>query len=191
MSDTIAQVKLTADASGVQPGVQAAINELNRLPPAAKAISEAMNGAQSSFKATGSAFEQVASSAAKSASSLHGSAGTIRESMVLVREAANGNWTRFAGSLSLLAQYTGALSALMNPLALGLLAVGGAITGAALAANQGAEIQVRLQNALAATQNWSRLTEGQLHALATALGNDTKEGASKARDALSDLVKRG
>ena len=188
---TEAYVKLSADASGVASGVDAAVRELNRLPPSAKAISDAMSNTQSAFKATGSTFQEVAATAAKSASSMHGSAGAIRESMVLVREAANQNWTRFAGSLSLLAQYTGALSLLMNPLAIGLIAVGTAIGGVAFAANQGAENQIKLQNALTATNQWAGLTEGQLHALAGTLGTETKEGAGKARDALSELVRQG
>lgn len=191
MSDNEAQVKITADASGVQPGVQAAINQMNRLPASAQAVSSAMSGAANSFRATGSAFEEVAGAAAKSASSVHGSAGTIRESMVLLREAANGNWTRFAGSLGLLAQYTGALPALLNPVVIGLVAVAAALGGVAFAANQGTENQVKLQNALSATNNWSGLTESQLHDLAATLGTETKEGASKARDALMDLVQQG
>jgi hypothetical protein len=38
-----------------------------------------------------------------------GSSGIIRELFVLMREASRGNWTRMAGSLTLLAQYTGTL----------------------------------------------------------------------------------
>lgn len=58
-----------------------------------------------------------------------GTASITREFLVLGREAANGNWTRMAGSLTLMAQYTGVLQALMNPLALGLIAVGAATVG--------------------------------------------------------------
>lgn len=43
-----------------------------------------------------------------------GFAGVIRESLVILREASRGNWTRMAGSVTLLAQYTGLLGTVIK-----------------------------------------------------------------------------
>ena len=50
-----------------------------------------------------------------------GFSGIIRESLVLIREFGRGNWTRMAGSFTLLAQYTGTLNKLFRSTASGAL----------------------------------------------------------------------
>lgn len=63
------------------------------------------------------------------AASHHVNSLAIRESLVLMREAAAGNWSRMAGSATLLAQSLGGVSLLMNPIVLGVAGVAAAVAG--------------------------------------------------------------
>jgi lambda family phage tail tape measure protein len=103
--------------------------------------------------------------------------------MVLGREAANGNYTRLAGSFTRFLSLAGALDLLLNPISLTVAAIGGAML---YAANQ----NEKLNEALALTGNYAGVTTDQLRNMATAA---TAGGAtfSTAVTAVTELAATG
>ncbi|MFP3681626.1 hypothetical protein SB725_31575, partial [Pseudomonas sp. SIMBA_041] len=54
----------------------------------------------------------------------HGAAGARKEVLVLAHEAATGAWSNFGGSLLVLGERIDAMKYLLNPVALGIAAIG-------------------------------------------------------------------
>lgn len=203
------EVTFGADASGVEAGaasasaavkgyasaVNAAKTPTSQLTASLQALNDTLSEQMASANGAAGALSKTKSGmneAAQAAERLHfGSSGAIREMLVLAREAGNGNFTRMAGSLALLAQRTGALTMILSPLGLALTATAVAAGGVAWALHQGAQDQVNFANALAATHNWAGITEPELDKLASTLGQQTHVGATQARAALLELVRDG
>ena len=95
-----------------------------------KTLSEAAGGAVVSGMAGGT----------KAADGLNlATAGVTREFIVLGHEAMVGNFSRIPGSLLVLTERMGGLSALLNPITLGIVAIGGAVIGFAVAVIKGGQ----------------------------------------------------
>lgn len=202
MSETKISVEISADSSKLVSGLQLSSAELDKLKAhldgIAKSYQTVTQSAQQSAvsmttmgSAATSGGERAANALRKAGDSAHVSSGQIRETLVVMRELARGDFTRLAGSLTLLAQYSGALPALLNPVSLAVAALTAAIGGMAYAMHVAADDQVHFQNALKGTNNWAGLTESQIHNLAETLGRETHEGAGKARDELLLLARDG
>ena len=89
-----------------------------------------MRAAQLGIADSVSAYVQQIDEAAKHTHEFSlNSSGARRELLVLAHEASQGNWTRFAGSMGVLAERTDALTLLLSPLGLGLGAAAAAAAG--------------------------------------------------------------
>ena len=199
---TEAYVKLSADASGVAAGVAQANAELQKLPPVAEilrrkfdTVTEGVNltrlqvlELQREFKTFGA---DGAAASDKVAGAAHGSAGALRETLVLIREASNQNWTRFAGSASLLAQYSGALSLVMTPLGAAIAAAGLAVAGFGVAAATGAGEVKKFNDALTLTNGAAGLTASRFQTAAVQIASSTRTGVGPAKAALTELAATG
>lgn len=113
------------------------------------------------------------------------------ELFVLGREAANGNWTRFAGSLTRFAQLSGLTTVALT--GMGLAFIGGAVaTGVfLLAAERGQAELTKLNGILLSTGNYVGMTDGQFLNLEHTLADATNGGISKSRSALETLASSG
>ncbi|WP_295991557.1 DUF4214 domain-containing protein [Rugamonas sp.] len=128
----------------------------NSVSPAAI---KAFQGLEDEISKTGKLMETAGvdgfEKSGKSASGFSlASAGATRELIVLGREALSGNFSRMPGSFLLLAQRANALELLLNPITLGVVAIGAA--AATLSAGQ--QDFANLNNAMLATNNYSGQT---------------------------------
>lgn len=114
-----------------------------------------------------------------------GTAGVTAELMVLGREAASGNFSRFGTSLSILAQQMGLLRLAFTPVGAAVLTVGAAV-GVAAAAFVDYEGKVSAANtAIVASGNYAGVTAGSLLRMADRIGAST----SRTSDAATILTK--
>ena len=140
--------------------------------------------------ATAEAEPYIAAIAA--ASHAHGAmSGTVREGIVVAREAINGNYTRMAGSLSILAQRSGLLAAIMSPLGLAITGVAVAAGGFAFAMMQGEKEMEKFADTMKVTDNYAGISTDAFIRLGKSIGQDTGVGAGKAKDALMQLAGTG
>jgi hypothetical protein len=123
------------------------IGTANRLRDSG-AISDAEHAA--AIAGATAQYEKMVGAAEKAAEATGhvrtGTAGVVSEILVLGREFVRGNFSRAAGSLSILGDRLGILPALLNPVALGFIAVGTAIAGATATGVLYEEQQRRIQN---------------------------------------------
>lgn len=92
-----------------------------------------------------------------------------RELLVLAHEASQGNWTRFTGSLGVLAERTDALGAIMSSTGLGIGLFAAAAAAAAVDTYKVATAIAALNQASVATNGYIGLTNDQLSAMAESL----------------------
>jgi phage-related minor tail protein len=119
------------------------------------------------------------------------SAGATRELLVLGNEMANGRWTRFGGSMNVLAQQTGAVSLLMTPLGAAAIAAAASIGVLAVAVIKGADESKRLNAILVETGGYAELNADRFNALSASISTAANVGIGKGRDALLDLARTG
>lgn len=107
-------------------------------------------------------------------------AGVTAELVTMGREVSNGNYTKLAGSFTRFLSLAGALQLLMNPLTLGVIAVGAAMFEVA---NQ----NEKMNEALVMTGDYAGITSDQLRAMADAAtaGGATFNTAAEAVTALA------
>lgn len=92
-----------------------------------------------------------------------------RELLVLAHEASQGNWTKFGGSLGVLAERTDALSAILSAAGLGVGLFAGAVTFAGVEIYKTVTAINALQKASYGTNGYLGLTNDELTAMATRL----------------------
>jgi phage-related minor tail protein len=175
--------------------IDAAISKLKTLSQQYAATGTATNGATGAAKVQTSALNSVAGAANKAASA---HAGVSREVVVLAHELSQGNFSRFGGSMLVLAEQTNALGTAMKALSgLGLaggVALGGfalVAGGLAIAAHQASAEQKALAAALALTNDYAGLTMVSFHGLAEVLAGQTNTSLGKANDVLMAIAKTG
>jgi phage-related minor tail protein len=131
----------------------------------------------------------VVEGAAKNAA--HGMAGMTRETLILVHELSQGRYSRFGGSLLVMAQYSEtakeALSSLIGPLGLVIAAIG----AVGFAAYEGAKREEEFQNSLILTGNAAGLTSGRLMALSAAVSESSHQTIGSSRDIVTALASSG
>lgn len=120
------------------------------------------------------------------------SGGVFRELLVLIHESViMGNWSRFGGSMMVLAERTGMSAAIFTTLGvavLGSVAALGAYTAAAI---EGEIESSKLARALSLTGGMAGITEGQFNTMAESIGQQIPGGVLTARNALLALVSTG
>lgn len=137
---------------------------------------------------------QIAKLKELEAAAAHGASGVsgiTRELLVLGREGVNGNFTRMAGSLTILAQRTGLLELALSPAGLAISALAVAVGVFGVAAVEGALEAQKFNDAITLTGGYAGVTRGQLNEMADTLGKSVPGMAGKARDALSEMTETG
>lgn len=121
---------------------------------------------------------------AAAAKGAHGATSAVTsEIMVMGREAANGNFTRLAGSFTRFLSLAGAMNLLLNPVSIALAAVGGSMLYVA-------EQNAKMNEALVLTGGYAGVTADQFRNMASAA---TADGAtfSKAAESVTELAAKG
>jgi hypothetical protein len=120
-----------------------------------------------------------------------GQAIKVREAFVLIREFIRGDFSRMAGSVSILAGAFGALAPAVLPFTLALLGVG-VVVAAVIAAMVKMENESdRLRNALLVTNDAVGLTSANIMAMAKTLSGDANISMSAAVSTLTKLAATG
>ncbi len=117
------------------------------------------------------------------------SSSAIREMLVLVREAGRGDFTRMAGSASLLAQQLGAVEAIGAPLlaTIGALAIAVGVLGVAMF--EGSKEARLFENSLALTGNRAGLTADSYEEMAHRIAAATSTSVSSNKALIEGLAK--
>lgn len=190
------EARVVADTSGLQAGmVQAAVvteAQMKRIAQYVKAANDqTANLGRTSQKAandTSAAYTTIASGA-KKVESAH--AGVNRELLVLTHELSQGNYSRFGGSLLVLAERTNFLSFAMTGAGLATSVLGGALLGAVALMAMGAIEADKLAKALQLTGNYAAVTEDSIKLLAEAQAKQTGQTVGGARGSVEAVAGTG
>lgn len=118
------------------------------------------------------------------------SAQAKREIVVLAHELSQGNFSRFGGSIMVLANSTGFAAKLFSPLSLGIIATVGALALVAEKAYEQHEAWVALGNAIKSTGGYIGKTQEDLDAMSKRLVS-AGAGLKDAQDIVAGLVASG
>lgn len=118
------------------------------------------------------------------------SSAARRELLVLAHEASQGNWTRFAGSMGVLAERTDALTLLLSPLGLGLGAAAAAAAAFAVQIAKGYEQVEAFNRAINSTNGYLGLSSAQMAEMANGLVSSSAH-LSQVRDAMAEVAATG
>lgn len=196
MSQGDVEARFVADTSGFQASVVQAANltdaQMKRIAQYINAANDATarleKGARQMGLAAGSGYE-AAANAAKRLEGAH--AGVNRELLVLAHELSQGNFSRFGGSMLVLAERTNALSFAMTGAGAATLGIAGVIVGAAALMAEGAIQADKFAKSLQLTGNYAAVGEGQLKALAEAQAMVTGQTKGSARSSLEAAAGSG
>jgi phage-related minor tail protein len=180
--DTVAAAKATSSAT---QGVGTAATEA-----AARVVGQASASSAATVAQTKHAAAVREGSTALHHFSLNNSQAT-REMIVLAHELSQGNFSRFGGSMMVMARATGAASLIFSGLGLAIGLAAGAIALFSYAAFKGAQESEHLNNAIIATGGYAGQTAGQIDAMSRRIGVSTGEGIGSAREAMQSLVASG
>ena len=161
--------------------------ELLKLKAAQLGVSDAAAASIAKIEAAAAASSQ-ASEAAHSFSLNSGAAR--RELAVLAHEASQGNYQRLGGSLLVLAERTDALSLVMSPLGIGLIATAGAAALFFKTVYDGSQQYAAFQKAVVSTGGALGETASDLIDLSSTMA-DTHTSLSAARDILAAVADTG
>jgi phage-related minor tail protein len=199
MADDQVKVSIIADAEGVAPGVNAAKENLGGLGDSAKAATaqmrESFDGVSNSARAMGSAVREATSNVVQlrpaMAGAHSGMSGVTRELIVMGRELGRGNFSRLAGSATILAQrlYFMAPALVMTTGLVALLA--SPIIAVAAAFVQGSNEAAKFQNSMEATNGYAGVTISQLQNMSRALATTSNVSIGTATGAMMKLAASG
>jgi len=188
MADDIKLIIDTSDAD-------TALNKLSKVSAAYAALGNAAGGSTNGLKSQTNALNGATAAANKTASA---HAGVSRELVVLAHELSQGNFSRFGGSMLVLAEQTNALGVAMKALsglgiaggvALASLAAAGGLV--AIAMHQAATEHKALVAAIALTNNYTGLSNNTFQALSQTLSGEANISLGKANDILLAIAKTG
>ena len=120
-----------------------------------------------------------------------GTAGMTREIIILGHEAMNGNFSRIPGSIMVLMERMKATSLLLNPVTLGIGAIGAAAIVMGEAFSKGAEEEKKMDDALLMTGNYAGMTRGQMRGMAEDISSTGQITVGAAKDLVTTLVSSG
>ena len=118
------------------------------------------------------------------------SSGARRELLVLAHEASQGNWTRFAGSIGVLAERTDALSIALSPVGLGFGAAAAAAAFFITQMAKGYEEVEAFKHAIASTNGYIGLSAAQMAEMSNGLQSSTAR-LSEVREAMAQVAGTG
>lgn len=122
------------------------------------------------------------------------STGTARfktELLVLAHELSQGRYTRFGGSLMVLAEYGNVAGRIFSVFGLTMIAVAAAIAVVIQAAERGSSEFARINNILNVTNGYAGITTGEFKKLAATLAGETHSRLSEAESILEKLALTG
>ena len=196
MSQGDVEARVVADTSGLQAGmVQAAVvteAQMKRIAQYVKAANDTTANlgktAASAAVSTSSAYKQIADGAEKVRA---GHAGVNRELLVLTHELSQGNFSRFGGSMLVLAERTNALEFAMTGAGAATLGIGAALVGTLALMAKGAIDADKFAKSLQLTGNYAAVTTDQLKLMAGAQALQTGQTAGGARGSLEAVAGSG
>ncbi len=195
LSDSTQRAKTTAEALGISEAELAArLQKSADITAAYKQkileSADAQKQAAEQIYVVNDAYLKNADAAAKGAEGVKANSTVVRESLTLMREASVGNFTRMAGSASIMANAMGLMPVILSPVGLAIAAVAGATLGMVVAFEKGILEQEAMDNALIMTGNYAGATSGSLDVLAHAA---TASGGSlgEAKKAVEELAGSG
>jgi len=118
-------------------------------------------------------------------------AGVNRELLVLAHELSQGNYSKFGGSMLVLAERTNALEFAMTGAGAATLALGAAVVGGLALIAKGAIDQDKFNKSLIETNNYAGMTADSLAAMAKEVATATGGTLGNARGALETLTASG
>ena len=120
-----------------------------------------------------------------------GTAGVTRELITMAREAGRGNFSRMAGSATILAQRLGLLTPEVAIGVAAIAALAAPLVAVAAAMEQGSEQVAKFKNAMEATNGYAGVTISQLQEMARATAAFANVGVGKASEELMKLSASG
>lgn len=194
MTDKVA-IELTADARGVEAGMQQAATAVEKSARQQRQYLEfarlAAKEYEKSIKSAATASGEMENAATSATRTSHATAGITRELIVLGHEASQGSWKRLGGSLMVLAEYSGNAQAAIRGLAGPLGLAVGALAALGTAIVAGAKESIELNRALQLSGNYAGITAGHFTEMARSIAESTRTGVNSARTALEELTKSG
>lgn len=189
-------VKVGADTTGLQAGmVQAATVTEAQMKKIAQMVKAANDATANLGRTTQKAASDVASahaSIAEGAKKVEGAhAGVNRELLVLAHEMSQGNYSRFGGSLLVLAERTNFLSFALSGTGILVSALGAAVLGTGALMAMGAIEADKLAKALQLTGNYAAVSEESIRSLADAQAKQTGQTAGAARGSIEAVAGSG
>jgi lambda family phage tail tape measure protein len=186
MSQGDVEARVVADTSGLQAGMtQAAVVTEAQMKRIAQYVKAANDQTANLGRTTQKAANDVAaahSSIAAGAKKVEGAhAGVNRELLVLAHEMSQGNYSKFGGSLLVLAERTNFLSFALSGTGALISGVGAAVLGTAALMAMGAIEADKFAKALQLTGNFAAVTEESIKGLAEAQAKQTGQTAGGAR----------
>lgn len=184
--------KLTADTSGFTAafGNAATVSEreMKRIQGASKLLSDYLKQQQSAMKATGDEARKAADGMEHFGFQ---SAGAKRELIVLAHELSQGNYTKFGGSMMVIAERTNAMELAFSSAGLAALGVAAGVGIFAAAIIHGAAETEKFNNSLIATGNYAGMTAGKFTTAAQELAKFSGGTIGSSKDVIQQLMSTG
>lgn len=143
------------------------------------------------MKAAEASVKRIEEGVVKVGGATKGTAGIVREFAVILREAGRGDFSRLAGSATILGDRLGVLEFLLTPVGVGIAAVTAALLAAAAAALAWANSEEHLTNVLAGVGRQSGLTRDQVVAATKAAADASGQSEYATRAAAEAFAAAG
>jgi phage-related minor tail protein len=146
---------------------------------------EALRGSQAAFD------ESIKGASGHTEQFRLGTAGANRELIVLAHEMSQGNYSRFGGSMMVLAERTNAMSLIFSATGATVIGLGVAAVAVGyhlMTMSSGID---SLNNALILTNNYAGQTRDSINAMSASIQSSATGGIGKARDMLDGLASTG
>lgn len=148
----------TISAKALSDALAKTNGDLQKATAMCLADADAQNTLANATKATTAATVDGAAKTVAAHAAVAGSSVKVRESLVLLREASRGNFTRLAGSASILANAFGLLTPEILAGAAAVALIVAPLAALAIAMERGSEEAAKLNNAIAITNNYAGVT---------------------------------
>jgi phage-related minor tail protein len=190
------QVQLTADTAQYQAGITQAATitaqQMRQIASYVKAANDAQaqlgRSAQQAATQARTGFDAVSKGAEGAA---HSSNAVTRELIVLAHEMSQGNYSRFGGSMLVLAERINFMKFAASAAGVATIGLGVAVLGTVALIAKGAIDANRFANALQLTGNYAAVSQQQIEGLAASQAKLTNRTEGSARDTLQAVAGSG
>ena len=188
--------RLSLDASGFKAEMVAAgtvsEKELNKIQRQVKFVNDVIRDMGKAQREAGAAASSELPAATRHMEGFSfASAGAKRELLVLGHELSQGNYKRFAGSIMVLGERTGAASLLFSAMGVAVIGVTAALALFAGAAFKGHKEQDAFNKSLVLTGNFAGMTSTSFAELAKSASGATGATLQSGKTALQALIDTG